>query len=113
MPYGFYYMPDVMTKSFHLIINICLLFSYSITFAHDHGADQLDSEMFYLGDYDSNHDGNISLEEYLAGDSSNTEKIYHHLDANGDGVLDREEQLEIQAIYKMMQDQLKSKTRRI
>ncbi len=113
MPYPFLLLGNAMTKSAPLLICLCFLASLTNSFAHDHEAGPLNSEMFFLGDYDSNHDGNISLEEYLAGDSANTEKIYHHLDANGDGILDSEEQLEIQAIYKMMQEQVKSKTRKI
>lgn len=64
---------------------------------------------FSIGHFDSDKDGNISLQEYLSGDSANTEKTYQHLDANSDGKLDTQEQYEIEAVYKMLHDQHKTK----
>lgn len=65
-----------------------------------------------IADYDTDHDGNISLMEYLAGDSSNTERVYQHLDANHDGMLDQQEQEEVKAIYQLMRQpsQVKAKS---
>jgi len=78
---------------------------------HDENALELGMADFGIGHFDTNRDGNISLDEYLAGSPANTEKVYQHLDANSDGVLDKQEQLEIEAVYKHMHEQLKIKTK--
>lgn len=78
---------------------------------HDENALELGMADFGIGHFDTNQDGNISLDEYLAGSPANTEKVYQHLDANSDGKLDKQEQLEIEAVYKQMHEQLKTKTK--
>lgn len=76
---------------------------------HDNNALELGMADYGISHFDANQDGNISLEEYLAGSSANTEKVYQHLDANSDGKLDKQEQQEIEAVYKQIHEQLKAK----
>lgn len=68
---------------------------------------------FSIVHYDSNHDGNISLQEYLAGDPSNTEHVYRHLDANSDGMIDQQERAEVEAVYQLMHQQTQTKAKSI
>lgn len=77
--------------------------------AHSAKCDGMSNAGFGIGHFDSDKDGNISLQEYLAGSTANTEKTYNHLDANGDGKLDAQEQREIEAVYKNIHDQYKAK----
>lgn len=77
--------------------------------AHGAKCEGMSNASFGIGHFDSDKDGNISLQEYLAGDAANTEKTYKHLDANGDGKLDAQEQREIEAVYKNIHDQYKAK----
>lgn len=79
---------------------------------HEQALDLSDAD-FGIGHFDSNHDGNISLQEYLAGDPANTERVYQHLDANSDGLLDRQEQMEIEAVYKQLHEQMQVKNNTI
>lgn len=76
---------------------------------HDAKCNDMNQANFGIGHFDGDKDGNISLSEYLAGDTSNTEQTYKHLDANGDGKLDMQEQKEIKAVYKMIHEQYKAK----
>lgn len=65
---------------------------------------------FSISGYDANKDGVITLQEYLVGNPKNTEKTFKHLDENGDGKLDLQEQKEIEAVYKSIHQQYKTKT---
>ncbi|HEY9278407.1 MAG TPA: hypothetical protein VIO87_09410 [Methylotenera sp.] len=76
---------------------------------HSAKCNDMSHASFGIGHFDGDKDGNISLVEYLSGDSANTEKTYKHLDANSDGKLDLEEQREIEAVYKSIHDQYKAK----
>lgn len=77
--------------------------------AHGAKCEGMSNASFGIGHLDSDKDGNISLQEYLAGGGANAEKTFKHLDANGDGKLDAEEQREIEAVYKNIHDQYKAK----
>jgi EF hand len=64
---------------------------------------------FSISGLDANKDGSISKSEYLEGDKSNKEKTFKHIDANSDGILDQSEQAEIEAVYKAIHQDYKSK----
>lgn len=64
---------------------------------------------FSISHFDTDKDGNISLKEYLSADASNTERSYRHMDANGDGSLDTQEQQVIATVYKRIHAQHKAK----
>jgi len=64
---------------------------------------------FSISSLDVNKDGIISKSEYLDGNKSNNEKTFKHIDANGDGKLDQAEQTEIEAVYKAIHQDIKSK----
>lgn len=64
---------------------------------------------FSISYFDTDKDGNISLKEYLAADASNTERSYQHMDANGDGIIDKQEQQEIATVYKSIHEQYSAK----
>ncbi len=112
-----------MIKKFSsLTILLIVLASASAAFAksgsadndqHDENALDLGMADFGISHFDSNKDGSISLEEYLAGSPANSAKTYQHLDANSDGKLDKQEQAEIEAVYKHMHEQLKAKNNSI
>lgn len=71
----------------------------------DYGQMAISKVDFSISELDTDRDGNISLQEYLAADVSNTEMIYRHLDQNSDGILDAEEQAAIEAVYQGMHEQ--------
>ncbi|MDO9151197.1 MAG: hypothetical protein Q7U33_07460 [Methylotenera sp.] len=110
-------------KKISLLLFALLSISLStLSHANQHGAgkassgskcDDMNHASFGIAHFDSNKDGVISLQEYLSGDSSNTEKTYQHIDANSDGMLDKEEQQEIEAVYKSIHDQYKAKNNSI
>ncbi len=64
---------------------------------------------FSISGLDANKDGVITQQEYLAGDTRNTEKMFKHMDANSDGKLDLDEQAQIEAVYKDIHQQYKEK----
>lgn len=64
---------------------------------------------FSISALDANKDGSISKSEYLEGDKTNNEKTFKHIDANSDGKLDQSEQAEIEAVYKAIHQDYKSK----
>jgi hypothetical protein len=110
----------MMKKISYLAILFTIFVSMNAAFAksgvaensmHDEYAFDLGMADFGISHFDTNQDGSISLDEYLAGSPANTEKVYQHLDANSDGKLDKQEQLEIEAVYKQMHEQLKTKTK--
>lgn len=78
--------------------------------AHEKKCEGMSQSNFSISGLDANKDGVITKEEYLAGDPRNTEKTFKHLDANGDGKLDIEEQKEIEAVYKAIHQLYKAKT---
>jgi hypothetical protein len=109
-----------MMKKISLLLFTLLSTSLStLSHANQHGAangskcEDMSHASFGIAHFDSNKDGSISLQEYLSGDSANTEKTYQHIDANNDGMLDKEEQQEIEAVYKSIHDQYKAKNNSI
>lgn len=64
---------------------------------------------YSISGLDANQDGDITQAEYLAGDASNSAKIFSHIDANKDGKLDAAEQTEIEAVYKALHQAHKAK----
>lgn len=112
-----------MTKKFYYsAILLMVLGSAGAAFAksgaadndqHDENAFDLGMADFGISHFDTDKDGNISLDEYLAGSPVNTAKVYQHLDANSDGKIDKQEQAEIEAVYKQMHEQLKAKNNSI
>lgn len=111
-----------MKKFILLVIMFTSFISVNAAFAksgsadndqHDENALDLGMADFGISHFDSNKDGSISLEEYLAGSPANSAKTYQHLDANSDGKLDKQEQAEIEAVYKHMHEQLKAKNNSI
>jgi hypothetical protein len=108
-----------MKKSYQLVVALGAVFLSTSIYANHHesggaghGANchDMSKASFSIGHFDSDKDGNISLQEYLSGDASNNEKTYKHLDANSDGMLDAQEQREIEAVYKIIHDQHKAKS---
>ncbi len=81
--------------------------------AHEKKCEGMLQGDFSISGLDANKDGVITKEEYLAGNPRNSEKIFNHLDANGDGKLDLEEQKQIEAVYKAIHQQYKAKTKSI
>ncbi len=99
-----------------LITLVTLIAATATTLTYAQHADQslnMTPDDFSIAHFDSNHDGNISLQEYLAGDLSNTERVYQHLDANSDGMLDQQEQAEVKAVYQLMHQQTHTKANSI
>ena len=64
---------------------------------------------FSISGLDVNKDGDITKSEYLDADKSNSEKVFKHIDANGDGKLDQSEQADIEAVYKAIHQDYKAK----
>jgi hypothetical protein len=107
-----------MKKISVLVFAVSSISLSALSYANQHGAADathsakchgMSQASFGIEHLDSNKDGNISMQEYLSGDSSNTEKTYQHFDANSDGMLDKQEQQEIEAVYKSIHDQYKAK----
>lgn len=103
-----------MKKLFITFVTLTTAMATTLAYA-EHAEQSLDKspDDFSIAHFDSNHDGNISLQEYLAGDPSNTERVYRHLDANSDGVLDQQEQTEVEAVYQLMHQQTQTKANSI
>lgn len=106
-----------MKKYYQIIAVLSSMFLSTLSYANHHEShdagkcDDMSKASFSIGHFDSDKDGKITLQEYLAGDASNTEKTYQHLDSNSDGVLDMQEQKEIEAVYKLIHDQYKDKAK--
>lgn len=107
-----------MKKISVLVFALSTLSLSALSYANQHGSadaahsakcHDMSQASFGIEHFDSNKDGNISQQEYLSGDSANTEKTYKHLDANSDGMLDKHELQEIEAVYKSIHDQYKVK----
>jgi hypothetical protein len=109
----------MMKKKSLLLFTLLSISLSALSHANQHGAangskcEDMSHASFGIAHFDSNKDGSISLQEYLSGDSANTEKTYQHIDANSDGMLDKEEQQEIEAVYKSIHDQYKAKNNSI
>jgi len=109
----------MMKKKSLLLFTLLSISLSALSHANQHGAangskcEDMSHASFGIAHFDSNKDGSISLQEYLSGDSANTEKTYQHIDANSDGMLDKEEQQEIEAVYKSIHDQHKAKNNSI
>ncbi len=103
-----------MKKLFITLVTLTAATATTLAYAqHDDQSLNMVPDVFSIVHYDNNHDGNISLQEYLAGDPSNTERVYRHLDANSDGVLDQQEQTEVEAVYQLMHQQTQTKAKSI
>jgi len=77
---------------------------------HGEKCESMANADFSISSLDTDKNNVITIQEYLAGNASNTEKIFKHIDANSDGVLDLEEQKEIEAVYKKIHEDLIPKT---
>lgn len=104
-----------MKKTYQIVVTLSAICLSSLSYANHHESGDgskchdMSKASFSISHFDSDKDGNISLQEYLSGDATNTEKTYKHLDANSDGVLDNQEQRDIEAVYKTIHDQHKAK----
>lgn len=105
-----------------LLVALCSIALSQLTYANHHEAGESTHEKkcegmahgdFSISGLDANKDGNISKEEYLTGDKSNSEKTFKHIDANSDGNLDQAEQKEIEAAYKDIHKKYKDKNTKI
>lgn len=65
---------------------------------------------FSLNYLDENQDGKVTKQEYLQGDNTHTAKTFEHMDANGDGVLDKAELAEIEQVYQLIHQAKKTTT---
>jgi endonuclease IV len=107
-----------MNKS-GLWISLLLIGTAQIAYANHHEAgedkhgeksESIANADFGISGLDTDKNNVITIQEYLAGNASNTEKTFKHIDANSDGVLDLEEQKEIEAVYKKIHLEHKAKT---
>jgi hypothetical protein len=98
---------------------VVMMSAVNLAYANHHGehgghdgakCEGMGNADFSISGLDTDKNKLITLQEYLAGDQTNTEKTFKHMDANSDGVLDAEEQLEIEAVYKAIHLKHKSKT---
>ncbi len=98
---------------------VLLMGVVNLAFANHHGEDGshhgakcngMENADFSISGLDTDKNKLITLQEYLAGNKTNTEKTFKHMDANSDGVLDVAEQSEIEAVYKTIHGQHKAKT---
>ncbi|QDC43937.1 EF-hand domain-containing protein [Methylophilus medardicus] len=71
------------------------------------------SPSFSISYLDENTDGSISLQEYLQGDPSNEKKMFEHMDANHDGLLDQAEQKEVEQVYQLIHQKAAAGSRKI
>jgi len=65
---------------------------------------------FSISYLDTDKEGVITKQEYLPGGANNSEKIFNHIDANNDGLLDLAEQKEVESIYSAIYEKHKAKT---
>ena len=75
----------------------------------DSGCADKNNPDFSISSYDTNKDGVVTKQEYLNANKRNTEKLFAHLDANQDGKLDQTEQAEIEAVYKLIHEDMCTK----
>lgn len=109
----------MMKKSGLYVSLVMLMGLVNPAFANHHGedgshhgakCDGMEKADFSISGLDTDKNNLISIQEYLAGDNTHTEKTFKHMDANSDGVLDTAEQSEIEAVYKTIHGQQKAKT---
>lgn len=109
-----------MMKKYGLWIAVLLLMNgFSIAHANHHedgdAAHEKKCEGMMNGDFsisylDTDKDGVITKQEYLASGANNSEKIFKHIDANNDGLLDLAEQKEVESVYSAIHEKHKAKT---
>ncbi len=109
-----------MMKKLGLFVSLVMMMNAgNLAYANHHGEDSanhgakcegMENADFSISGLDTDKNKLITIQEYLAGDDTNTEKTFKHMDANSDGVLDLAEQLEIEAVYKAIHHQHKAKT---
>jgi len=106
-------------KKSGLWISLLLIGNAQIAYANHHEASEnkhgeksesTANSDFGISGLDTDKNNVITIQEYLAGNANNTEKTFKHIDENSDGVLDLEEQKEIEAVYKKIHQELKTKT---
>jgi len=74
----------------HMIISIALL-AFASTPALAEGMGHNSGMHHMLKQADANHDGKTTKAEFMAASSQQAEKRFAHMDANGDGVLDKKD----------------------
>ena len=93
------------------LVLVLLALSANIAMAdHHEGCKNMDKADFSMKGLDTDKDGNISKDEYVAAGQADAEKNFKHIDANGDGKLDAAEQKDVEEVLKNMHSTHKSPT---
>ena len=90
---------------YQLVLSAALLSSVASVQAHDgaeHDSCKGMGAHASIKQSDSNKDGVVSLDEYLAAKKTNATKMFNHIDANNDGKLDAAEQKDIDDVMHSM-----------
>jgi hypothetical protein len=81
-----------------------ILFTCNIALANHDGAHEGCTDMknmdFSMKSLDTNKDGDISHDEYVAANKVDADKNFKHIDANSDGKLDAKEQKDVEEVLK-------------
>lgn len=67
---------------------------------HHEGCQHMNKADFSIKGMDTNKDGAISSNEYLAASPGETAENFKHIDANNDGKLDTKEQKDVEEVLK-------------